>query len=67
MQTKATERGTVHLYSTLSPSLQALTGVSIVDDLQATIQASIAASECKSVAVIPEGPYVIPYVQAQVA
>ena len=67
MQTKATERGTVHLYSSLSPSLQALTGVSIVDDLQATIQASIAASECKSVAVIPEGPYVIPYVQAQVA
>ncbi|QEG00518.1 hypothetical protein Mal15_45880 [Stieleria maiorica] len=63
MQTKATRQGNVYLYSALPPESKALTGVRISDDLEATIRASIDASECKRVAVIPEGPYVIPFVQ----
>ena len=63
MQTKAMQRGTIHLYSSLPSHLHALTGVSIVKDLSHTVQACIDATECRSVAVIPEGPYVIPFVQ----
>nr|WP_182866639.1 nickel-dependent lactate racemase [Rhodopirellula sp. JC639] len=63
MQTKATQQGNVYLYSSLPPESRALTGVMISDDLEATIRASVDASACKRVAVIPEGPYVIPFVQ----
>jgi len=67
MQTKAMTRGKIHLYSSLSSKHQALTGVTIVKNLNEAIQRSIDASDCKSVAVIPEGPYVVPYVQADSA
>lgn len=63
MQTQAMKKGDIHLYSSLPPRLRGLTGVTAVEDLQRTIQASIAASDCRRVAVIPEGPYVIPFVR----
>lgn len=62
MQTKATFRGRVTLASSLPPAQQALTGVHCVDNLDEVIRESIDASRCRTVAVIPEGPYVIPYV-----
>jgi nickel-dependent lactate racemase len=62
MQTKAMSNGNIHLFSTLSPEHQALTGVKQIEDLEKTIRRSVMSSDCRSVAVIPEGPYVIPFV-----
>ena len=61
MQLKAMRRGTVHLYSaTLSEEDKALTGVHVVRSLDEEIRRSVESGGGGSVAVIPEGPYVIP-------
>lgn len=61
MQIKAMKLGTIHLYSgCLSKEEQSLTGVAIVKSLKETIERMIKAKKDTRVAVIPEGPYVIP-------
>ena len=61
MQIKAMRRGTVHLYSpSLSEEDKALTGVEIVRSLEDEIIKSVGSGTDRSIAIIPEGPYVIP-------
>ena len=62
MQIKAMLRGTVHLYSTLNAHDHKHTGVARVVDLDQTVARLISESTDQRVAIIPEGPYVIPYV-----
>ena len=61
MQIKAMKVGTIHLYAPgLSPADLALTGVEPVASLAEAIRRQVnACGDCR-VAVIPEGPYVIP-------
>lgn len=61
MQLKVAKVGTIHLYShCLSEADKALTGVVPVASLVDEVRRSVEASGDKGVAVIPEGPYVIP-------
>jgi nickel-dependent lactate racemase len=61
MQLKPMRHGRVELYSTgLAAADRALTVVHVVDDLTAAIQASMDRTADRGVAVIPDGPYVIP-------
>ena len=61
MQLKALRVGRVQLYTRgLDAEEQRITGVEIVGSLEAAIADSIARHGDPSVAVIPEGPYVIP-------
>ncbi|MBW1972214.1 MAG: nickel-dependent lactate racemase [Deltaproteobacteria bacterium] len=54
--------GNIHLYTEgLSESELKLTGVNIVKSLDEAIRKSVEDANDKSVAVIPEGPYVIPF------
>ena len=62
MQTKAMRCGSIHLYSSLAAEVASLTGVNLVDDLEQTIRDLVDAADSRSIAVIPEGPYVIPFV-----
>lgn len=62
MQLKPMRVGRVELYTSgLDAAARSITGVELVDDLDAAIAASIARSGDPAVAVIPEGPYVVPY------
>ncbi len=61
MQVRAMKKGRVCLYSGgLSAEQRALTGVALVDSPAAAVLESVKASGDRHVAVIPEGPYVIP-------
>ena len=61
MQLKPMKLGSVHLYTGgLSASDRALTGVLEAESIQRAVEASVAASGDRRVAVIPEGPYVVP-------
>jgi len=61
MQVKAMRRGRIHLYShALSRAETALTGVEVVDSLEAALAESLARTKEKRLAVIPEGPYLVP-------
>jgi nickel-dependent lactate racemase len=61
MQLKPMRLGRVELYTTgLSGSDRELTGVGVIDDLTAAIARSISRSGDPDVAIIPEGPYVVP-------
>lgn len=61
MQIRSLRAGTVHLYSgSLGPADQELTGVRIAGSVEAAVQASVAESGDRRIAVIPEGPYVVP-------
>ncbi len=61
MQLKPMRLGNIHLYTDgLSPGDRALTGVTMIDSIEAAITASVAQSGDRSIAVIPEGPYVVP-------
>jgi hypothetical protein len=52
----------IHLYSGgLNAEDRALTGVNMIDSIEEAIVQSIARSGDRAVAVIPEGPYVVPY------
>lgn len=65
MQTKATSIGGVTLYSALDSGSRSLTGIRCTGSQEAferAIAKSIHESKSRSVAVIPEGPYVIPFV-----
>lgn len=61
MQIKAMLAGKVHLFSALSKQEATMTGVNSISDLDGTLAKCVRLSADKSVAVIPEGPYVIPF------
>src|SRR5271166_647965 len=62
MQLKSLRLGRVELYASgLTATDQAITGVHVVSDLDSAVAASIERSHDPAVAVIPEGPYVVPY------
>lgn len=61
MQLKPMQVGAIHLYTQgLSPEERALTGVHLIDSLEGAIRQSVAETNDKSLAVVPEGPYVVP-------
>ncbi len=61
MQLKPMRRARIHLYSgALSAADRALTGVNCVDSPEAAVAESVRRSGDRGVAVIPEGPYVVP-------
>ena len=61
MQLKPMAGGNVFLHApALCHEDRRLTGVHVVDDLQAIITSSLDRSPDRSIAVIPEGPYVVP-------
>jgi nickel-dependent lactate racemase len=61
MQLKGMRKGKIQLYTTgLAKDELAITGVEAIGSLEAAVGASLARSGDKSVAVIPEGPYVVP-------
>ena len=62
MQLKPMAVGTLQLYSTgLSPAQHAFTGVASIESVCTAVLESVAASGDTAVAVIPEGPYVVPF------
>lgn len=61
MQLKPMRRGRIQLYTTgLGPEELSITGVEAIRSVEAAVGASIARSGDRSVAIIPEGPYVVP-------
>ena len=61
MQLKPMRRGTVHLYApSLAAADRALTGVHVVDSVEEAVLASVRQTGDRCVAVVPEGPYVVP-------
>jgi nickel-dependent lactate racemase len=61
MQLKPMRLGKVQLYTTgLAGDDRRLTGVEMIDDLSGAIGRSIARSGDPDIAIIPEGPYVVP-------
>ena len=68
MQLKPMRLANIHLYSQgLSAEDHALTGVSMVDSIEDAIARSVESSGDRSIAVIPEGPYVVPRFAAPAA
>ena len=63
MQLKSLAMGRVQLYSEGLGDLHALTGVERIESVSDAVLDSVAASGDCAVAVIPEGPYVIPFHQ----
>ena len=62
MQLKPLSIGNVHLYSDQLPRRDyPLTGVRMIDSLDDTIRACVSANPERAIAVIPEGPYVVPF------
>ena len=65
MQARPQSRAQITLYSSgLSEHDRALTGVIPAESIEAAVAASMARHGDPEVAVIPEGPYVIPFVQS---
>ena len=65
MQLKPLRLGRIELYTSgLSAEDRAVTGVGLITNIDEAIAASMARSGDTAVAVIPEGPYVIPYYAA---
>ena len=61
MQLKPMRLAGIHLYSRgLPPEDRALTGVNVVDSIEDAVARSVESSGDPAVAVIPEGPYVVP-------
>ena len=61
MQLKPMKVGSVSLYTNgLSNADRALTGVRIVDSIEAAIAASVQRTGDQRIAIVPEGPYVVP-------
>jgi len=64
MQLKPMKAGVVHLYSGGLPQPdRALTGVSMIDSVEETLQQCMERNGDHALAIIPEGPYVVPYYQ----
>jgi len=62
MQLKPMRRGKVQLYTTgLSEKERAITGVELIDSIDEAIVRAVKISGDRAIAVIPEGPYVVPY------
>ncbi len=62
MQLKPMSIGNVHLYADRLPkSDHVVTGVHVLESLDETIRHSVASSDDHAVAVIPEGPYLVPF------
>ena len=61
MQMKAQRAATVKLYCGLDGNDRELTGIELVDSVEDAVRESVAATGDAAVAVIPEGPYVVPY------
>lgn len=65
MQTMPMKVGNIHLVTDgLNEAEQQLTGVSVASSLQAAVETSLRNSTDRAVAVIPEGPYTIPFFRA---
>ena len=63
MQLKSLRAGHVQLYTTgLDDEERRLTGVETIDSIDAALAAAVARSGDSDVAVVPEGPYVVPVV-----
>ncbi len=63
MQLKSLRAGRVQLYTTgLDDDERGLTGVETIDSVEAAVAAAIARAGDPSIAVLPEGPYVVPVV-----
>ncbi len=61
MQVKAMNRGNIFLYTEgLTKDQQALTGITVIESPLAAVTKSVQAQGDRRLAVIPEGPYVIP-------
>ena len=61
MQLKSMRHGEVLLYATgLAVEQRGLTGVHMIDSVEKAIERSVIRSSDPRVAIIPEGPYVIP-------
>jgi nickel-dependent lactate racemase len=62
-QLKPMRKGTVHLFTkSLSQQERHLTAVEVIDDLAELHQAIVKSAEkTKRIAVIPEGPYILPF------
>jgi nickel-dependent lactate racemase len=60
MQLKPMRAGRVHLYSGLAPADRARTGVNVVASAEAAVLESVRGAGDRAIAVIPEGPYVVP-------
>ena len=68
MQLKPMRLADVHLYSRGLPAGdRALTGVNVVDSIEDAVARSVESSGDRAVAVIPEGPYVVPRCAAPAA
>jgi len=68
MQLKPMRAGAVHLYTTgLGGEDRALTGVRIAGSVEAAVLESVRRTGDPRVAVIPEGPYLVPFVGTAVA
>ncbi len=61
MQTKPMLAGRVKLYCGLDPAARELTGVELIDDVPAAVAESLSRHGDTALAVIPEGPYVVPF------
>ncbi|MCP4785658.1 MAG: nickel-dependent lactate racemase [Fuerstiella sp.] len=65
MQTKPMQVGRIHLVTDGLPAPDhSSTGVNVTSSLQAAVDASLSRSPDQSIAVIPEGPYVVPFFRA---
>ncbi len=65
MQLKPMRVGAIRLFTEgLKGEQRGLTGVDMIDDVSAAVRASVARSGDRRVAVVPEGPYVVPQYRA---
>ena len=63
MEVKSLRKGSIYLYSEgLTNSDKKLTGVNITNNISKTINKSLERHNDYNVAIIPEGPYVIPVI-----
>ena len=61
MEIKSLNKGNIYLYSKgLSKEEKILTGVNIISNVENKINESIKKHKNPNIAIIPEGPYVIP-------
>lgn len=68
MQLKPMRRGTVQLFSEgLTGDARRLTGVDMIESVEQAVAESVAESGDPHVAIVPEGPYVVPFHQAEAA
>ncbi|MCA9172038.1 MAG: hypothetical protein KDB23_30435, partial [Planctomycetales bacterium] len=68
LQVKAEHAGVIHLYAPrLDAQQHALTGVERVEDIATAIDLSFQRHGSRRLAVIPEGPYLVPHVRRALA